>query len=101
MKNYITLFFLLVLGQSCAQKMPKENEVSRMAAENVIEEYLKNEVNDKKHIVFSSADVQFVVLIKNSDSYHEYFIDNSNKGKASMKDTLFQSTDELFKKMFD
>jgi len=101
MKIYITLFFLLIVAQSCAQKLSKENEMSRLAAENVIDKYLKNEVKDKNYIVFSSGDIQFVVLVKDSDSYHEYFIDNSDKGSAYMQDTLFQSKDELFKKMFD
>ncbi|MBL0744970.1 hypothetical protein [Chryseolinea lacunae] len=100
MRKRLILLFLLVAFQSCAQK--KEEEVSRLAAEQVVNKYLAVQVKDKNYAVFSSGDVQFVVLIENADSFQEYFIDITAKsGEVYLRDTLFQSGDNLYKKMFN
>lgn len=97
------MLILIFIVQSCADGLSKDKRISRLKADNVIKESLSGKTKNNDYIVFSSGDEQYVILIKESDSLHEYFIDRSiDKNNVHfLIDTVFKSDSYLFKKMFD
>lgn len=101
MKILLKCLLLVFSFQACSQELTEEELESRRIAETVVNKYLKDQVKGKSYIIFSSGDTQFVVLVNQADSYHEYYIDESNGANQVKYDTIIEADTNLFDRMFD
>lgn len=102
MKKLMLFVLLSISFLSCRQNLTKEELNSRNAAQSVVEKYLSDVVRNKNYIVFSAGDDQFVFLIQDNDTFHEYYIDQSKEqGQMVIRDTVIEGNEDLFSKMFD
>lgn len=93
---------LIISFQGCTQELTEEELKSRRAAETIVSTYLKDEVRGHNYIIFSSGDNQFVVLVKQINVYHEYYINDSNEANRVIQfDTIVRGDSKLFDRMFD
>lgn len=88
--------------QACSQELTEEEMRSRREAESVVNAYLKDRVKGYNYIIFSSGGAQFIVLVNQAGSYHEYYIDDSSGlNKVIQYDTIVGNNPKLFDRMFD
>jgi len=88
--------------QACSQELTEEELKSRRMAETVVNTYLKDQVKGYSYIIFSSGDAQFIVLVNQTGSHHEYYIDESNgTNQVIQYDTIIEGDPKLFDRMFD
>jgi hypothetical protein len=101
----IRFFFLLLFlqaNQCFGQQLSKDDEESRAAADEVIIKYFQNDIKDRKYIIFSSSNTQFVVLVEFPNRYQEYYFNTSNSRKMGPTSVVnYQTSDSLLNKMFD
>lgn len=102
MKILAILMFISISFQACSQQLAMEELESRKKAQIIVDEYLSYQVKDKDYILFSSDDAFFIIFVKDSNSFHEYYIDNSNEFvQVTRRDTIIVGENELYNKMFD
>lgn len=87
---------------SCAQKLSEIDMTSRQNAESIINTYFSDKVENSSYVVFSIADKDFVVVIEKEKAYKEYYIrKDSTEKNIQIKDTIYNKSNALFKKMFN
>ena len=102
MKIFVGFILLALSFHACSQRLTEEELSSRRMAQTVVDKYLGDLVQNKNYIVFSSGDDQFLILVENEDSYHEYYIDKSNgMDQVIRRDTIIEANNDLFTKMFE
>lgn len=101
-------FALLILCCSmyligCSQSLSEADLISREKVEIILnDELISDNVKKKDHIVFSVADQNFIVLVKELDAYREYYIKmEEGENFEILSDIIVQLSNELTNSMFD
>ncbi|GGZ39348.1 hypothetical protein GCM10007049_35920 [Echinicola pacifica] len=95
----LTLLILCSFSiQACSQRLSEADLRSRKVADSLLESQLQKEIEGKSHVIFSVADKEMIVVVKNTDSFKEFYL---NKDTGIIKDTTLMASDPVIIKMFD
>ncbi|GMQ31698.1 hypothetical protein [Algoriphagus confluentis] len=89
-------FFLHSIAWS--QTLTDEDLKSRKIADSLINDHLQKEIKDKKHVLLLVDNEKMVIVIKNSDSFKEFYL---NKNTGIINETILLPSDPIINKMFD
>lgn len=103
MKITLIIFSCLLFMFSCSFKLNKADQLSRKQTEIVLNNKLiKNSVEGYDHIVFSVADENYIILINDEKSVHEFYIQLlKNEEILIISDSIVQISEELTNIMFN
>lgn len=99
-KLYITVLLLFSLSfNACSQEKKEEHETK---AVKKVEDILNNKTENKERVIFSVADREFLVVVKDADSYVEYFLaKEEGSSEIKLEYTEIKKSSNIFNKMFN
>ncbi len=99
--KYFSIIALLAL-MSCSAKLSNVDNESRFNADKTVSLFLSDDIKDCKHIIFSVAEKDFIIIVEKPNYYVEYFYNKSKNIVNVKKDkVIYNKPNELFKKMFN
>ena len=103
MKVILIIFCSFLYFSGCSQSLSDADITSRKKAEIVLNnEVINYKVKGKEHIIFSIADKDFIILVKEGDLYNEYYIKmTKNNVVKILSNTTVQLSKELANSMFN